>query len=69
MKDLGFYALKDIVRMKDSKDSLLPISRSTWLRGIESGEYPKPVKIAGRNAWAKDEIHQLMDRLANANHD
>ena len=44
MSELGFYALKDIVRMKDNKDSLLPISRSTWLRGIESGEYPKTRK-------------------------
>lgn len=65
MTELGFYALKDIVRLKGNKDSLLPISRSTWLRGIESGEYPKPVKIAGRNAWAKSEIHALIEKLSN----
>ena len=65
MTELGFYALKDIVRLKGNKDSLLPISRSTWLRGIESGEYPKPVKIAGRNAWPKSEIHALIEKLSN----
>jgi prophage regulatory protein len=65
MTELGFYALKDIVRLKGSKESLLPISRSTWLRGIESGEYPKPVKIANRNCWRKDDIHKLIEKLAN----
>ena len=65
MSELGFYALKDIVRLKGNKDSLLPISRSTWLRGIETGEFPKPVKIAGRNCWSKSEIHALIDKIAN----
>jgi predicted DNA-binding transcriptional regulator AlpA len=64
MSELGFYALKDIVRLKDNKDSLLPISRSTWLRGIESGEYPKPVKIAGRNCWRKGDIHKLIEDIS-----
>jgi len=65
MSELGFYALKDIVRSKGNTDSLLPISRSTWLRGIETGEFPKPVKIAGRNAWAKSEIHALIEKLSS----
>jgi len=31
---------------------LVPVSRSTWLRGIEHGIYPKPVKISSHlNAW------------------
>ena len=65
MNELGFYALKDIVRSKGNTNSLLPISRSTWLRGIETGEFPKPVKIAGSNAWAKSEIHALIEKIAN----
>ena len=65
MSELGFYALKDIVRVGNNTESLLPISRSTWLRGIESGEYPKPIKIAGRNAWSKSEIHALIEKLSS----
>lgn len=35
----------------------LPISKSTWRRGVKSGRYPKPYQISpGRKAWKLDEL-------------
>ena len=43
---------------------LVPVSRSTWLRGIEHGIYPKPVKISSHlNAWRAQDINQFLQTL------
>lgn len=63
--------LSDIVRGPRSKGySLLPIGRTTFLRGVDSGVYPKPVKIAGStlNYWRLSEIEALLDAQNEVNH-
>ena len=43
---------------------LIPVSRSTWLRGIDGGIYPKPVKISPRlNVWRKEDIEHFIQNL------
>tara|TARA_Y100001973_G_scaffold94505_1_gene146612 strand:+ start:650 stop:838 length:189 start_codon:yes stop_codon:yes gene_type:complete len=43
---------------------LIPVSRSTWLRGIDDGIYPKPVKISPRlNVWRKEDIEHFIHNL------
>ena len=43
---------------------LVPVSRSTWYRGVKSGFYPKPVQISpGRFAWRKQDITELLQKL------
>ena len=60
----GFYKISDIVRTPGSgTETLLPMSRSTWLRGVDAGMFPPPVKLLGRNVWRKEQIHQLMDEI------
>jgi len=41
---------------------LLPISRSTWLTGIKSGHFPKPVRLGKRiTAWRVEDICKLIN--------
>ena len=47
--------------------AVLGISRSTFYAGIQSGIYPRPVKVGTRaSAWRKSEILDLQNRLAAA---
>jgi len=41
---------------------LLPISRSTWLTGIKSGHFPKPIRLGKRiTAWRVEDIRNLIN--------
>ena len=43
---------------------LIPMSRSSWLNGVNSGKYPKPVKLGERvNAWRAEDIRALIEKL------
>lgn len=43
---------------------IIPVSRSTWYRGIKSGIYPEPHRISTRSsAWRIHEIQDCLDRL------
>ena len=54
---------KPLLRLADTLD-LLQISRSTLLRGIETGRYPRPVKISQNlNVWRKEELLKLISSL------
>lgn len=42
--------------------SVYPVSRSTFLAGVKTGRYPKPVKLGPRTtAWRVDDIRQLLN--------
>jgi predicted DNA-binding transcriptional regulator AlpA len=46
---------------------LLPISRTSFLNGVKSGKYPRPVKISERcTAWRNSDLIALLARLGNA---
>ncbi|WP_367155695.1 helix-turn-helix transcriptional regulator [Methylomonas sp. HYX-M1] len=45
-------------------EPLLPVGRSTFLAGVKSGKYPKPVKLGERTtAWRKADILALLDSV------
>jgi predicted DNA-binding transcriptional regulator AlpA len=45
---------------------ILPISRSTWLTGIKSGHFPKPVRLGKRiAAWRIEDIRNLINSNEN----
>ena len=55
--------VKDICRSKQTPDSMLPISRSAWYRGVEEGRFPQPKKF-GRMALLKyEDIKNLIDEI------
>ena len=40
---------------------VIPVSKSTWFRGIQSGRFPKPLKLGVRaSAWRVEDIRALV---------
>ena len=57
----GFIRLELIIAPKGP----LPIGRSTWWRKVNSGHFPKPVKLGpNTTAWKVEDIRALIDSLA-----
>ena len=64
MSESGYFKISDIVRTGASRsEPLLPISRSTWMRGIERGIFPPPRKIFGLNVWPKEEVFLVLKKI------
>jgi prophage regulatory protein len=70
----GFIRLAQIVGQKSDPSkykrkraeipALIPISRTTFLNGVKSGKYPKPVKLGERTtAWRVEDIRNLINSL------
>jgi hypothetical protein len=63
----GFFRLPQIIGDKDAKPPippLIPISRTSWLNGVNSGKYPKPVKLGARtNGWRVSDIYALIEKM------
>ena len=52
----GFVRLEKVLEV-------IPVSKSTWFRGIQAGRYPKPVKLGVRaSAWRVDEVRDMIER-------
>lgn len=66
----GFLRLPNIIGDKKAKPpipALIPVSRTSWLAGVKSGKYPKPVKLGVRTtAWRVEDIRQLIDSMGGA---
>ncbi|MDI1278516.1 AlpA family transcriptional regulator [Methylobacter sp.] len=44
--------------------ALIPIGRTSFLNGVKSGKYPKPVKLGVRTtAWRVEDIRSLIEKL------
>lgn len=65
---LGYLRIWQIVGdRKRGIEPLLPVGRSTFLAGVKSGKYPKPVKLGERTtAWRKSDILALLDSVDGA---
>lgn len=62
---LGYLRIWQIVGdRKRGIEPLLPVGRSTFLAGVKSGKYPKPVKLGERTtAWRKADILALLNSV------
>jgi prophage regulatory protein len=46
---------------------ILPISKSTWWKGVKEGRFPKPIKLTERtSAWVLEDIEDLCNKLITA---
>ncbi len=55
--DIGFLRLPQVL-------GVIPLKRTSWLNGVKSGKYPKPVKIGARSvAWRVEDIRTLVESL------
>jgi len=69
-EEIGFIRLPAIIGNQKSTppiQPLIPISRTSWLDGVKSGKFPKPVKLGARSvAWRVADIRALVERLGGA---
>ena len=64
----GFVRIWQIVgNPKTNTPGVIPIGRTTFLNGVKSGKYPKPVKLGERTtAWKVEDIRALIGKLGGA---
>ena len=57
LPQVGYIRLKEVL-------ALIPVSKSTWYKGIADGRYPKPTKVLGSRiaAWDVKDIRSLLER-------
>ncbi|MGZ8946402.1 MAG: helix-turn-helix transcriptional regulator [Methylococcaceae bacterium] len=65
LPELGFLRIWQITGSKERNiPPLIPIGRTTFLNGVKSGKYPKPVKLGERTtAWRVVDICNLIDSM------
>jgi len=58
-KALSFSRLPDVLHR-------IPVSRSAWWAGIQTGRFPAGIKLSARTtAWRNSDINELCDLLAD----
>ncbi len=67
-QDIQQYSLLRVWQIvgnrKKGINAILPISRSTFLARVKSGEYPAGIHIGARQvAWRQSEIMALLNQL------
>lgn len=67
-KDSGFNEILDIPRTGLLRISqvlrFVPISKSSWWKGVKDGLYPQPVKLSARvTCWRAEDIRALIEKL------
>ena len=55
--EIGFLRLRDVIGDKKNP-GIIPVSRSSWYKGIEEGRYPKPVKLGKGLRRRRREVHR-----------
>ncbi|WP_374086773.1 helix-turn-helix transcriptional regulator [Methylomicrobium lacus] len=62
LPETGFLRIWHIVgNKKTNTPALIPISRTTFLNGVKTGKYPKPIKLGARTtAWRVEDIKALI---------
>ena len=65
LPETGFLRVWQIVgNPKTNIPPLIPIGRTSFLNGVKSGKYPKPVKLGERTtAWKVEDIRALIEKL------
>jgi len=70
LPETGFLRIWQIVgnpKAEPPIPALIPICRTTFLNGVKSGKYPKPVKLGERTtAWKVQDIRNLIDSIGGA---
>ncbi len=61
----GFLRLREIIGdKKNNIPAIIPVGRTTWLKGVKSGDYPQPYMLSPRTvAWKVEDILQLIKDL------
>lgn len=67
LPDIGFVRIDALVNNpKKNTRGIMGIGRTTWLEGVKSGKYPKPIKIGRSTLWKVEQIRELIKELGGA---
>jgi prophage regulatory protein len=68
LPETGFLRIWQIVGNKRTNiPAFIPISRTSFLNGVKSGKYPKPIKLGERTtAWRVEDIKALISEMGGA---
>jgi hypothetical protein len=60
----GFVRLKQIIGNPD-KDipPIIPVCRTAWYNGVESGKFPKPIKMGTASLYRVEDIRALLVKI------
>ena len=51
---------KRLLRLKQIIPGRVPVSKSSWWKGVKEGRFPKPIKLGPRTTvWAEEDIDAL----------
>lgn len=60
LPETGFIRIEEVLKY-------IPVGKTSWLNGVKSGIYPKPVKLGGRTiAWRAEDIHAFIASFAES---
>ena len=64
LPEIGFLRLSQIIgdpKAVPPIPPIIPVKRSSWLAGVKSGRYPKPLKLSPRvTVWRVEDIRALV---------
>lgn len=67
LPETGFLRLQQIIGNKKSDPpmpAIIPLSKSTWWKGVADGRFPNPVKLSMRcTAWRVEDIRDLIEGI------
>ena len=64
LSDDCLYREKDILGLSGKQPAIIPISRSTWWKGIKEGRFPKGRKISPKvTVWLGRDLRAVVEAL------
>ena len=68
LPETGFLRLSQIIGNPKSNPPLppiIPVRKSCWWDGVQSGRFPKPIKLGPRvTAWRVEDIRKLISEAS-----
>ena len=67
LAETGFLRLTHIIGNPNANPPIppiIPVSKSTWWAGVQSGRFPKPVKLGRCTFWRVEDICALVASLS-----
>lgn len=70
LPETGYLRLSQIIgapRKDPPVPAIIPVGKSTWWAGVQSGRFPKPVRALGGRitVWRVEDIRALIDKASS----
>ena len=63
-QDHYLYRMNDLIPTDPEKQRLIPMSRSSWWRGVKEQRFPQPITLGPKTkAWKGSDLNKLIEGL------